>query len=83
MTFCLNSLDTFIILFLLAISPKDKVRNTTTVAAIMGSIGIVAALSVGNVNTQHENLHLHAYNLCPSHMSQPWCLAPDVYHPLN
>lgn len=86
MTFYLNSLeylDTFIILSLLAISPKHRVRKTTTLAAIMGSIGTVVALSVGNVNTQNENLHLYASNLCTSHRSQPWCLVLDVYHPLD
>lgn len=58
MTFYLNSLehlDTCIILFLLAISPKHNVRKTTTIAAIMGSIGTVEPLSVGNANTENEN----------------------------
>lgn len=49
----LEYLDTFIIFFLLAISPKHNVRKTTTVAAIMGSIGTVEPLSVGNANTEN------------------------------
>lgn len=58
MTFYLNSLeylDTFIILCLLAISPKHSVRKTTTLAAIMGSIGTAEALSVENTNTGNEH----------------------------
>lgn len=51
----LEYLDTFIILFLLAISPKHNVRKTTIHAAIMGSFGTVTALSVGNANTRNSN----------------------------
>lgn len=58
MTFYLNGLeylDTFMILFLLAISPKHSVRKTTTLAAIMGSMGTAAALSVEKANTENKN----------------------------
>ena len=47
--FSLEYLDTFIILFLLAISPNNMVRKTTIHAAIMGSIGTDEALSVGSI----------------------------------
>lgn len=47
----LEYLDTFIILFLLAINPKASVRKTTTQAAMIGSIGTTGALSVGKANT--------------------------------
>lgn len=60
MAFYLNSLEylnTFIILFLLAISPKHNVRKTTVHAAIMGSIGIVTVLSVGDANTRNKSQH--------------------------
>ena len=52
----LKQSDTFIILFLLAITPKTKVRKTTTHAAIMGSIGTVEPLSVGNAKTGNKKV---------------------------
>lgn len=51
----LEYLDTFIILFLLAMSPKHSVRKTTIHAAIMGSIGIVTVLSVGKANIRNKS----------------------------
>lgn len=70
--FSLEYLDTFIILFLLAISPNNKVRKTTIHAAIMGSIGTDEALSVGSANTGNEKVNIYMLLIyvllvCPSH----------------
>lgn len=51
----LEYLGTFIILFLLANSPKTKVRKTTTQAAMIASIGTPVTLSVGKANTGKSN----------------------------
>lgn len=51
----LEYLGTFIILFLLANSPKAKVRKTTTQAAMIASTGTPGTLSVGKANTGKSN----------------------------